>query len=81
MCTQTLKSTRRLTDMAPGAAGSVAKLKLDAAEENRLAELGLRRGASVRILQGTTNESVLLAVGDGRIGVNYGVAQKIYVFS
>lgn len=81
MCTQTLKSIRRLTDMAPGAAGSVAKLKLEAAEENRLAELGLRRGASVRILQGTTNESVLLAVGDGRIGVNYGVAQKIYVFS
>ena len=81
MCTQTMKSIRRHTDMAPGASGSVAKLNLAAAEETRLAELGLRRGASVRILQGTTNESVLLAVGDGRIGVNFDVAQRIYVFS
>ena len=70
MCTQTLKSIRRLTDMAPGAAGSVAKLKLDAAEENRLAELGLRRGASVRILQGTNSPGGLIAVHNWHLNIH-----------
>ena len=37
-------------------------------------------GSAVRVLAGNLNESILIAVGDGRIGVNYDVAQKIYVY-
>ena len=47
---------------------------------SRLDELGLHVGSSVRVLSGAVNESILIAVGDSRIGVNFDVAQKIYVY-
>ncbi len=74
------KSMRRLTDLQVGHNATVAKLKVPATEEARLNELGLHRGSSVRILHGEKNEAILLAVGDGRIGVNFDVARQIYVF-
>ena len=58
----------------------VAKVKLPAPEAARLDELGLHVGSSVRVLSGAVNESILIAVGDSRIGVNFDVAQKIYVY-
>ncbi len=39
-----VKSLRRLTDLETGSSASVARIKLDAAEEARLSELGLRPG-------------------------------------
>ena len=60
--------------------GIVAKVKLPAPEAARLDELGLHVGSSVRVLSGAVNESILIAVGDSRIGVNFDVAQKIYVY-
>ena len=74
------KGMRRLTDLEPGRSATVAKLTLPLEEEVRLNELGLHRGSSVRILQGEQNSALLLAVGDGRIGVNYETAKSIYVF-
>ncbi len=75
-----MKSMRRLTELEFGRAATVAKLKVPAAEEARLQELGLHRGSNVRILHGAQDESILLAVGDGRIGVNFDIARQIYVF-
>lgn len=70
---------KKLTELAQGTEAIVVKTKLEAGEENRLADLGLRRGSTVKVLYGGTDQSILIAVGDGRIGVNYGVAEKIYV--
>lgn len=75
-----VKSLRRLTDLETGSSASVARIKLDAAEEARLSELGLRPGAEVRRLQGKAGQSILIGVGDGRIGVNFETARRIYVF-
>ena len=55
-------------------------MKLPEAEVSRLSELGMRIGSTVRVLQASEGEPLLVAVGDGRIGVNFAVAQKIYVY-
>ena len=75
-----VKSLRRLTDLETGSSASVARIKLNAAEEARLSELGLRPGAEIRRLQGEAGQSILIGVGDGRIGVNFDTARRIYVF-
>lgn len=74
------RTIRKLTQLKLEEPGIVAKLKLPESEASRLDELGLHIGSSVRVLSGTTNESILIAVGDSRIGVNFDVAQKIYVY-
>lgn len=59
---------------------TVVQMKLDAFEQEKLSQLGLHRGGSVRVLQRAINEPLLLAIGDARIGINYQIAQKIFVF-
>ena len=71
------KTLRRLTDLETGSCASVARIKLDAAEEARLSELGLRPGAEIRRLHGEAGQSILIGVGDGRIGVNFDTAKRI----
>ena len=71
---------RKLTELKINEPAVVAKIKLERNEAGRLDELGLHIGSAVRVLAGNLNESILIAVGDGRIGVNYDVAQKIYVY-
>lgn len=80
MNSSSMKSIRRLTDLETGSSASVARVKLDPAEEARLSELGLRPGAEILRLQGESGQSILIAVGDGRIGVNFDTAKKIYVY-
>ena len=60
------KTLRRLTDLETGSCASVARIKLDAAE--------------IRRLHGEAGQSILIGVGDGRIGVNFDTAKRIYVF-
>ena len=76
------RTIRKLTQLKIEEPGIVAKVKLPAPEAARLDELGLHVGSSVRVLSGAVNESmsILIAVGDSRIGVNFDVAQKIYVY-
>lgn len=74
------RTIRRLTQLAIGEAAVVAKVKLPGPEAEKLDALGLHIGCAVRVLAGADKESVLIAVGDGRIGVNFDVAQKIYVY-
>ena len=77
--TRVASGIRKLTGLPAETPAVVAKVKLSAAEVSRLEDLGLRLGSTVRVLEGMPGQSVLLAVGDGRIGVNWGVADKIYV--
>lgn len=59
---------------------TIVQMKLDASEQEKLLQLGLHRGGTVRVLQRACNEPLLLAIGDARIGLNYQTAQKIFVF-
>lgn len=59
---------------------TVVQMKLNASEQEKLLQLGLHRGGTVRVLQRACNEPLLLAIGDARIGLNYQTAQKIFVF-
>lgn len=74
------RSIRKLTELKIEEPGVVAKVKLPEKEAERLDELGLHIGSTVRVLSGAVNESILIAVGDSRIGVNFDVASKIYVY-
>lgn len=59
---------------------TVVRMKLDVSEQEKLSQLGLHQGGTIRVLQRTLNEPLLLAIGDARIGVNYETAQKIFVY-
>ncbi|MDO5532937.1 FeoA family protein [Sutterella sp.] len=74
------RQIRVLTDLALNEPASVARMKLPDAEIIHLGDLGMRVGSTVRVLQASKDEPLLVAVGDGRIAVNYSVAQKIYVY-
>ena len=74
------RTIRKLTQLKIEEPGIVAKVKLPAEQADKLDEMGLHIGSAVCVLTGTTNESILIAVGDSRIGVNFDVAQKIYVY-
>lgn len=59
---------------------TVVRIKLDDKEIARLSELGLRIGSTIRVLQSSPEGALLVAVGDGRIGLNFETAQKLYVY-
>ena len=80
MTTSSSRSVRRLTDLRREEPAVVVRMKMEAGEQRRLDELGLHVGSAVRVLAGATGEGILIAVGDGRIGVNYDVARQIYVY-
>ena len=80
MTTESARRIRRLTDLERTQPGVVVRMKLERDESQRLGDLGLHVGAAVRVLAGTEKESILIAVGDARIGVNYNVARQIYVY-
>lgn len=75
-----LKQIRTLTALALNETATVARMKLPEAEVIHLTDLGMRTGSTVRVLQMSRDEPLLVAVGDARIAVNYAVAQKIYVY-
>lgn len=59
---------------------TVVRMKFDVSEQEKLSQLGLHQGGTIRVLQRALNEPLLLAIGDARIGVNYETAQKIFVY-
>ncbi len=59
---------------------TVVRMKLDVSEQEKLSQLGLHQGGTIRVLQRALTEPLLLAIGDARIGVNYETAQKIFVY-
>lgn len=77
---KSMSQIRPLTESDLMTEVTVVQMKLDASEQEKLSQLGLHRGGSVRVLQRAINEPLLLAIGDARIGINYQIAQKIFVF-
>lgn len=75
-----MSQIRPLTESALMTDLTVVQMKLDVSEQEKLLQLGLHRGGTVRVLQRACNEPLLLAIGDARIGLNYQTAQKIFVF-
>lgn len=74
------KRIRTLTELELNSPATVARMKLDAKEADRLADLGMRTGVEVRVLQAAPEAPLLVAVLDARIAVNYDVARRIYVY-
>ncbi len=74
------KRIRTLTDLGINSPATVARMKLDPKEADRLADLGMRTGVEVRVLQAAPEAPLLVAVLDARIAVNYDVAKRIYVY-
>lgn len=58
---------------------TVVRIKLTEQDQTRLSQLGLRCGATVKVLQTTAGTPLLLAIGDGRIGLNQELAEKVFV--
>ena len=56
---KTMSQIRPLTESAPLTEVTVVQLKLDAAEQEKLSQLGLHRGGTVRVLQRAINEPLL----------------------
>ncbi|WP_239477653.1 FeoA family protein [Sutterella massiliensis] len=74
------KRIRTLTELGPNSPATVARMKLDQKDIDRLADLGMRLGAEVRVLQSAPEAPLLVAVLDARIAVNYDIAKRIYVY-
>ncbi len=74
------KRIRTLTELGPNSSATVARMKLDQKDIDRLADLGMRLGAEVRVLQSAPEAPLLVAVLDARIAVNYDIAKRIYVY-
>ena len=74
------KRIRTLTELGLNSPATVARMKLDPKEADRLADLGMRTGVEVRVLQAAPEAPLLVAVLDARIAVNYDVANRIYVY-
>ena len=67
---KTMSQIRPLTESELMTEVTVVQMKLDASEQEKLSQLGLHRGGTVRVLQRAMNEPLLLAIGDARSGVN-----------
>lgn len=74
------KRIRTLTELGLNSPATVARMRLDPKEADRLADLGMRTGVEVRVLQAAPEAPLLVAVLDARIAVNYDVAKRIYVY-
>ena len=56
------KRIRTLTELGLNSPATVARMKLDPKEADRLADLGMRTGVEVRVLQAAPEAPLLVAV-------------------
>lgn len=68
-----------LTELGIGNPGIVTAIRGSVKEVSSLKDLGLHLGSQVKVLHGKEGDSIMVAVGDARIGINYQVAKKILV--
>lgn len=62
-----------------GAMGRVLAVDLAPAHRQRLAELGLRPGADVQVVQRTAGGGVVVSVGGGRVALDATTARRITI--
>jgi Fe2+ transport system protein FeoA len=70
---------RPLPTIEPGAHVQVLRIVAGQRATRRLHDLGLVPGAALRMLQASGHGPLLLAVGDSRLAVERGIAQKVLV--
>jgi len=70
--------THRLIDAAPGPC-TVHQVSLPEGPRRRLAELGLRVGVAIHVLQRTAGGGVVVGIGGSRIAVDRATAGLIAV--
>ncbi len=69
-----------LSLVAPGETVEVVELRVPDAERQRLHELGLLPGVSVRVVKSDASTGLILALHqDGRLALNRGTAHKLLV--
>ena len=73
--------TATLDDVLPGLPVVVQRPHLDLAYTHRLAELGIRAGASVSVLMRTAGGGGVIAVADSRIALDARTLRQIPVTS
>ena len=60
------RQIRTLATLDLNEPATVARMKLPEAEVSRLSDLGMRIGSTVRVLQASEGEPLLVAVGDAK---------------
>jgi ferrous iron transport protein A len=70
---------RPLPTIEPGAHVQVLRIVAGQRATRRLHDLGLVPGAALRMLQASGHGPLLLAVGDSRLAIERGIAQKVLV--
>lgn len=73
------KLIRPLSKLGFEEKGIVAFMRGDAKDVSTLKDLGIHIGAEVKVLHGGQGNSILVAVADTRIGINFDLAKKILV--
>lgn len=69
-----------LSLVAPGETVEVVEVRVQGAEKQRLQELGLLPGATVRVVKSDAAAGLILAVRqDGRLAINRSTAHKLIV--
>jgi len=74
------RPTLPLTLVAPGETAELVEIRLGGDEKQRLQELGLLPGSSVRVVKSDPTFGLILAVRqDGRLALNRSTAHKLIV--
>lgn len=78
--TRASSQTLSLSLAAPGETVTLVEIRLGSVEKQRLQELGLIPGASVRIIKSDPALGLIVSVcRDGRLALNHGTARKLFV--
>jgi Fe2+ transport system protein FeoA len=78
--TRASSQTLPLSLAAPGETVTLVEIRLGSVEKQRLQELGLIPGASVRIIKSDPAFGLIVSVcRDGRLALNHGTARKLFV--
>lgn len=74
------RPTLPLTLVAPGESAEVVEIRLGGAEKQRMQELGLTTGSTVRVVKSDSVSGLIVAVRqDGRLALNRSTAHKLLV--
>lgn len=67
-----------LLDIPLNAEAVIARIRLTGESRQRLTELGIREGGSVRVIQREAHQPIMLAAGDGRVAINWDMGKQVW---
>lgn len=68
-----------LNSIKPGKKVQIVEIRSGRGLVNRLSSMGLYPGSKIQVISNPANGPVILAKNGSRLGLGYGVANKIYV--